>query len=91
MRTLSKVPPELRDRFAARILPVKCVVKRALGAIGLDELRVRICAWKDVDKAISIVMGSNCDQPEDSVRDGLASYLRELRSLCVPSLTHDCG
>ncbi len=31
-------------------------------------------------------MGSRCDAPAESVREGLASYIRELASLYDPSL-----
>jgi hypothetical protein len=91
MRALAALEPKLRERFAARILPIECIVKCILDARGLDELRARVCPWKDVDTAISNVMGSRCDQGEASVREGLASYLNELRQLCEPPLIHDCG
>ncbi|PZQ77798.1 MAG: hypothetical protein DI563_02640 [Variovorax paradoxus] len=71
-------------------MSVECFVKCVLDLVGIDELRARVCQWKDVDKAIAIVMGSRCDQGEASVREGLQSYLGELASLCVPPLMRDC-
>jgi len=61
-----------------------------LDAFGIDELRARVCTWKDVDKAVAIVMGSRCDQAEASVREGLTCYLGELHALCQPSLIRAC-
>ena len=90
MRAAAALPMSVRGPVAARVLPVECVVKCALDMFGLDELRTRVCPWKEVDKAIAIVMGSRCDQPEASVREGLASYLGELAGLCDPPLTRAC-
>jgi len=90
MRAIAALEINLRTRFASRILPVECVVKCVLDAHGLDEMRARICPWKSIDTAISNVMGSRCDQAEASVREGLTSYLNELKQLCVPPLVHDC-
>jgi len=90
MRAAATLPIQVRGPIAARVLPVECIVKCALEAYGLDELRARVCPWKDVDKAIAIVMGSRCDQAAESVREGLASYLHELSNLCEPSLVHAC-
>lgn len=90
LRALAALPPSVRAPLARRILSVECFVKCVLDLVGIDELRARVCQWKDVDKAIAIVMGSRCDQGEASVREGLQSYLGELASLCVPPLMRDC-
>lgn len=90
LRAVASLGEMVRVSMAARVVPVECIIKCVLDAYGLDELRTRVCTWKEVDKAVAIVMGSRCDLPEPSVRDGLESYIRELRGLCQPSLIHHC-
>lgn len=90
LRAVAAMDEQVRTVIAGRVLPVECVIKCVLDMYGLEELRARVCAWKKVDKAVAIVMGSRCDQGEASVREGLASYLRELHDLCLPSLIRSC-
>ena len=90
LRAVAAMDDRVRASIAERVVPVECVIKCVLDAFGIDELRARVCTWKDVDKAIAIVMGSRCDQAEASVREGLASYLGELHGLCQPSLIRAC-
>lgn len=90
LRAVAAMTEEVRSNFAARVVPIECVIKCALDAVGIDELRQRVCPWKDVDKAVGIAMGSRCDRSDQSVREGLDSYLRELHRLCAPSLIRAC-
>lgn len=90
LRAVAAMDDKVRASIAERVVPVECIIKCVLDAFGIDELRARVCTWKDVDKAVAIVMGSRCDQAEASVREGLASYLGELYALCRPSLIRAC-
>lgn len=90
LRAVAAMDDKIRATIAERVVPVECIIKCVLDAFGIDELRARVCTWKDVDKAVAIVMGSRCDQAEASVREGLASYLGELHALCRPSLIRAC-
>lgn len=90
LRAVAAMREQVRASIAERVIPVECVIKCVLDVFGIEELRARVCTWKDVDKAVSIVMGSRCDQAEASVREGLASYLSELHGLCQPSLIRAC-
>lgn len=90
LRAVSVMEDKVRASLAERVIPVECIIKCVLDVFGIDELRARVCAWKDVDKAISNVMGSRCDMAESIVREGLASYLSELHELCEPSLIRTC-
>lgn len=86
LRALAAMAPSVRSSYAGRILLVEQVLLGVLDARGLDWLREHVCPEKDVDKTVSMVMGSRCDAPEQSVREGLASYLNEMRLLCEPSI-----
>lgn len=90
LRAIAAMDENVRTAIAERVLPVECVIKCVLETYGIDELRARVCVWKNVDKAVSIVMGSRCDVGEASVREGLASYLGELKGLCLPPLIRAC-
>lgn len=90
LRAVASMGQVVRESITERVVPVECVIKCVLEKYGLDELRARVCPWKDVDKAIAIVMGRSCDGTDLSVRDGLGSYLRELHALCQPPLIRPC-
>lgn len=90
LRAVAAMDGIVRVSIAERVVPVECVIKCVLDAYGIDELRARTCTWKEIDKAVSIVMGSRCDRAETSVREGLASYIGELHGLCQPSLIRPC-
>ena len=88
LRAVAAMNDQVRATIAERVVPVECIIKCVLDAFGINELRARVCKWKEIDKAVAIVMGSRCDQGESSVREGLDSYLGELHRLCQPSLIH---
>lgn len=90
LRAVAAMDPSVKASLVARVVPVECIIKCVLDTYGIAELRARVCAWRSIDKALSVVMGSRCDLPESSVRDGLASYLGELHALCDPSMIHTC-
>ncbi|CAN7760712.1 hypothetical protein LJR039_007092 [Pseudorhodoferax sp. LjRoot39] len=90
LRAVAAMDQAVRDAIAARVVPVECVITCVLDMYGIEELRARVCPWKDVDKAVAIVMGSRCDSSEASVREGLASYVGELHGMCQPSLIRPC-
>ena len=83
---LAAMESSVRSRYAGRILLVEQVILGALDVNGLDWLRAHVCPEKDVDKTISMVMGSRCDASEQSVREGLASHLNAMQRLCEPSI-----
>lgn len=90
LRAVAVMHEPVRDAIAERVVPVECVIKCVLDQYGIDELRARVCPWKEVDKAVAMVMGSGCANSDDAVREGLGSYLGELRSLCQPTMIRPC-
>ena len=88
LRALAACESSLREQFAKRVLTVEQVLLLGLDAKGLEWLRERVCAYRHIDKAVGIVMGSRCDSPEISVREGLRAYINELSGLCHPPLLH---
>lgn len=88
LRALSSSAPELRGRFAGRVVTVEQVVNAALNRFGLAWIQQHICPYRHIDKAILVVMGSRCDAGEPSVREAIAAYVSELKGLCDPSLLY---
>lgn len=86
VRALAGMDGGVRKGFSRRIVPVELVILGALDQFGLEWLRARVCPWKAIDVAVSVVMGSRCDASEASVRQALTAYLGELTALCDPSL-----
>lgn len=86
LRTISALPKEARASYAGKIVAVEQVLMAALDKYGLERLRLSVCPWKMIDIAVSSIMGSHCDMPESSVREGLTSYINELACLCEPTL-----
>ena len=52
----------------------------ALGK-GIDWLRAHICPYRTLDKAIGVIMGSDCKATAEAAEAGLRSYIAELRSM----------
>ena len=76
------------------LIRLEQVILCALELYGIPWLRERICAERGIDTAIEITMGSRCDAAEETVREGLLSYIQEMRVLCNPALvagqSHEC-
>ncbi|HVZ19309.1 MAG TPA: hypothetical protein VG897_19475 [Terriglobales bacterium] len=73
-------PLPLLTSFANRILTIEQIVLALLEVKGIDWLREHVCPSRSLDKAIGIVMGSECRAPAESVEAGLRSYIANLRS-----------
>ncbi len=86
LRALSNLPAESRMQMAGRIYSLEQILLVMLQKNGLGWLRDRVCPERKLDKAVDAIMGSRCDAPAESVREGFASYIRELASLYDPSL-----
>ncbi|GAB3490369.1 hypothetical protein GCM10027399_07430 [Curvibacter fontanus] len=85
LRAISKLA-SIRPVLAGRVVMLEHVLLLALDTYGLDWVRKSVCPQAAVDKAIFICMGSRCDAPEISVREGFESYLNEIRCACDPTI-----
>lgn len=89
LKALAELMAYQRAHFSGKIVVVEQVLLAALKLHGIDWLRERVCPYKSIDKAVGIVMGHRCDASEKSVREGLESYINELRQAAAPSLIAD--
>ena len=72
------VEPTMVEPFHGRIVIVEQVVLALLEARGIDWLRTHVCPYRILDKAIGIVMGSDCNAPTAVVGAGLRSYITDV-------------
>jgi len=77
---------ELKSCIYGRVLIVEQIVLAALLTHGIEWLRERICPQRHIDKAISIVMGSECRAERNSLIEGLSSYIKDVDDIDTPSL-----
>lgn len=88
LRALARIPEA--SRWCGRIFTVEQVVACCLHSKGRDWLLEMACPFKEVDKAVANCLGSDCNASEVSIREGLASYIREMVALRSPSLLGRC-
>ncbi len=74
------------DRFVGRILLVEQILERCLEAKGRDWVLQHVCPFKEIDKTISMILGSRCDGSCESISEGIRSYVGEIARLRKPSL-----
>jgi hypothetical protein len=86
MKALAGLDSTQRAPFAGKIVLIEQVLLAGLTRRGIEWLRERVCPYKQIDKAIGNAMGSRCDAPQDSVREGLESYIKELEHAVTPTL-----
>lgn len=86
LRALANLERSVWMPVAGKVILVEQVLLSCLNRHGIEWLRERVCPAFDFDKTVEIVMGSRCDTPTEAVRDGLTSYIREIRDIVAPSL-----
>lgn len=64
--------------FDNRCVCLEFILLKLLNKYDVEWLRKKICPYSNLDKAIGVVMGSNCDAPDLQVQVGLNSYLSHL-------------
>lgn len=89
VRALSQLPATRRVLLEGRLLILEAVFLKALDLRGIEWLRKLVCPSRELDKAISIALGSRCDAPPEAVDEALRSYHGELAVLCTPCLLRD--
>lgn len=87
-RALRAIPqyPEIHARVAGRVIMIEQILLQCLEKYGSAWLQDHVCPNKHIDTAVSMIMGSRCDGSKESIRDGIDSYITEIRMLCNPTL-----
>lgn len=73
-------------RFAGKILLIEHILWGCLEIKGRDWVLQNICPFRDIDKTITMILGSRCDASVDNLTDGIQSYINEIAVLHNPSL-----
>ncbi len=74
-----------------RVVTVEQILLLCLEKMGETWFMEHVCPYRHIDKAIYIIMGSQCSGTELSIREGLESYINEISQLCNPTLTKPLG
>lgn len=89
LRALAKCP--VADRFLGRVICIEQILNSSLQLKGRDWFLLNVCPQRKIDKAISMILGSQCDATIDNLNSGIDSYIGELNGLYKPSLLLHLG
>jgi hypothetical protein len=84
LRALSQ--HSLATSLAGKIVLVEQILELCVDQKGREWLLANIREHKGIDKAISMIVGSDCDASLENLSAGLDSYIREIGNLCHPSM-----
>jgi hypothetical protein len=82
LRSLASAPEcaEIVTKMSGKVVCFLQVVERCIGTFGFEAVRSKVVPGLDCDTAIRAVFGSGFASTERNVNDGLASYIRTLRT-----------
>jgi len=66
-------------RLAGKIVCFEQMLLQILNHCGFDEIRGKLFAGRECDKALAILLGSGLETVEATFREGLISYIEDLR------------
>lgn len=89
LRRLAKT--EFAGRFSGRIVVVEQVLLHCLQYQGRDWVLQHVCPHRQIDKAISICLGSTCEASATDIEQGLTSYIGEIDRLFTPTFLRAIG
>lgn len=69
----------LCERLAGRVFCFEQIIERILTRFGFEAIRDRLIRGRECDQGLAFWLGSGLDANEASFREGLASYLNEVR------------
>lgn len=69
----------LSDRLSGKVVCFEQILLRVLDHSGFDAISSKLIAGRDCDKTLAIVLGSGLDATESVLREGLSSYIADLR------------
>lgn len=84
LRALSNL--SCAPRFTGKILLIEHILWGCLETKGRDWVLQNICLFRDIDKTITMILGSRCDASVDNLIAGIQSYMNEIAVLHNPSL-----
>ncbi|MEN9863130.1 MAG: hypothetical protein RLZZ601_894 [Pseudomonadota bacterium] len=83
LRALSKIPKTSNIEFLKnKFICVEMLLLMLVDKYGVNWVREHFCPAREIDKTIMVILGSRCDANEESIREALGSYLRELYDEC---------
>ncbi len=75
--------------FSGKILLLEHILKSCLELKGCKWVLENLCPFREVDKAIAMILGSRCDANIENLTAGIHSYINEIAVLHDPCLLAD--
>ena len=79
-KTNDKVCRRLCKKLAAKIVCFEQIIWKIMDCAGFDAIRDKLILGRECDKVLALIVGSGLDASEESVREGLTSYINDLRN-----------
>jgi hypothetical protein len=78
-KTDDRICRRLCKKLAGKVVCFEQIICKVLDGIGFDAVRDKLIVGRECDKVLAMVLGSGLDASEESVREGLTSYINTLR------------
>jgi hypothetical protein len=66
-------------KLLGKVICFEQILRKILDDSGFDGVRDKLVLGRECDKVLAIILGSGLNATEDAVREGLASYINDLR------------
>ena len=67
------------DQLSGKVISFELIIERIINVHGFETVRNKLIKGCDHDKTIALVLGSALDANEEKFREGLTSYINDLR------------
>lgn len=84
LRAIARLPQAAL--IAGKVIILEQLLDRCITIYGRDWLLEHIREDLSADKAVAMIVGSQCAASIDELNAGLKSYIAEIRDLCAPSM-----
>lgn len=84
-----KICRRLCTKLVGKIVCFEQILWKILDAAGFEAVRDKLVLGRECDKVLGFILGSGLDASEASVRDGLTSYINDLRKQTLALLIKD--
>lgn len=81
---LSRLP--IAEKFIGKIITIEQIILASLDIYGSCWLLEHICPFRNIDKMVQVVLGSDCDAEEANIREALNAYIKSIEKEFTPTL-----
>jgi hypothetical protein len=78
-KSVDKVCRRLCKKLAGKVVCFEQILLKILDGEGFDSVRDNLVLGRECDKVLAVILGSGLDASEATIREGLTSYIEDLR------------